>query len=229
MVDKKKKSKLEGKDTGTRNLVLAMVILVIIVGAVTAVVKNRTNSGATLPSSVSSSNGYGIEFNKSAPVKVDFYEDFQCPHCRDFEVVNNTFVNGLVQAGKIHAIYHPMSFIGPESVTTAAASACAADQGKFLDFHKALFQNQPATENSGYWTNATLIKLGNSVGISSSKFADCINNGSYLNWTKNIENDAAAKNVNSTPTVFINGKAIAQSAYLDPAAFALAFSAAGVK
>lgn len=225
----KKKSKLEGKDNGTRNLVLAMVILVIVVGAVTAVVKSRTNTGASLPSSVSSSNGYGIEFNKSAKVKVDFFEDFQCPHCRDFEAVNNTYVNSLVKAGKIDAVYHPMSFIGNESIVTANAAACASDEGKFLEMHTALYQNQPQTENSGYWTNAHLIQLGHSIGITSAKYDSCVNNGTYLDWVKNVENGAAAKNINSTPTVLINGKAIAQADYLDPAAFTAAFTAAGVK
>jgi protein-disulfide isomerase len=228
MADKKKKSKLEGKDNGTRNLVIGMVLLVIVVGALTAVVKNRTNSGATMPSAVSASNGYGIEFNKSAKVRVDFYEDFQCPHCQEFEAVNNSYVNGLVRAGKIHAVYHPMSFIGPESVLTANAAACASDQGKFLEMHTALYQDQPASENSGSWTNAKLVQLGQSLGISSPKYASCVNSGTYLGWVKNIEADAAAKNVNSTPTVMINGKLLAQADYLDPAAFAAAFKAAGV-
>jgi protein-disulfide isomerase len=228
MAKNSKKSKLEGKDNGTRNLVVGMVILVILVGALTAVVKNRTNSSATMPSSVSASNGYGIEFNKSAKVRVDFYEDFQCPHCRDFEAVNNTYVNNLVKQGKIHAVYHPMSFIGTESILTANAAACASDQGKFLEMHAALYNNQPATENSGFWTQASLVALGKSIGITSSKYASCVNNGVYLNWTKNIEADAAAKNVNSTPTVMINGKLLAQADYLDANAFAAAFKAAGV-
>ena len=229
MAKKEKQSKLAGKDNGTRNIVIGMIALVILVGAVTAISKNRTNSHATMPSAVSTSDGYGIEFNKSAPVKVDFYEDFQCPHCRDFEAVNNTYIDGLVTAGKIHAVFHPMTFIGPESILTAAAAACASDQGKFIQMHTVLYQNQAATENSGVWTNAKLILLGQTLGITSSSYSKCINDGQYLNWTKNVENYAGTQNINSTPTVLINGKAIAQSAYLDPAAFTAAFKAAGVK
>jgi len=228
--DKKaKKSKLEGKDTGTRNIVIGMILLVILVGAITAVAKNHANTGASAPSAVAANDGYGIEFNKSAPVKVDIYEDFQCPHCRDFEAINNQYVNTLVTSGKIHAVFHPMSFIGPESILTAAAAACASDQGKFLEMHKALYQQQPATENSGAWTNASLIKLGQSVGINASSFTQCVNSGKYLNWTKNIEDYAGQQNVNSTPTLLLNGKALPQADYLDPAAFQAAFEAAGVK
>jgi len=226
---KAKKSKLEGKDNGTRNIVIGMVLLVIVVGAITAVAKNHANSGASAPSAVAASDGYGIEFNKTAPVKVDIYEDFQCPHCRDFEALNNQYVNNLITTGKIHAVFHPMSFIGPESVLTAAAAACASDQGKFLEMHKALYQQQPATENSGAWTNATLIKLGQSIGINAPSFSQCVNSGKYFNWTKNIEDAAASANVNSTPTLLLNGKPLPQSDYLDPVAFQAAFAAAGAK
>ncbi len=226
MAKKEKKSKLDAKDNGTRNIVIGMIILVIVVGAITAITKSRTNSHATAPSAVATSDGYGIEFNKSAPVKVDFYEDFQCPHCRDFEVVNNTYINGLVTAGKIHAVYHPMSFIGPESILTAAASACASDQGKFLEMHKALYQNQPATENDGTWTNAKLVQLGQSLGITSSAYDNCVNKGQYINWVNNVENYAGSQNINSTPTVLINGKTLPQGDYLDPVAFQAAFNAA---
>jgi len=95
--------------------------------------------------------------------------------------------------------------------------------------HKALYQQQPATENSGAWTNASLIKLGQSVGINASSFTQCVNSGKYLNWTKNIEDYAGQQNVNSTPTLLLNGKALPQADYLDPAAFQAAFEAAGVK
>ncbi len=50
-----------------------------------------------------------------------------------------------------------------------------------------------------------------------------------LNWTKNVEDYAGKANINSTPTVLINGKPIAQNTYLNATAFQAAFAAAGVK
>jgi len=221
--------KKNGKDTGTRNLVIGMILLVVLVGAGSELAKNRVNTHATMPSSVSAADGYGISFNPKATVKVDFYEDFQCPNCRNFEAVNSAYINRLVTSGKIHAVFHPMSFIGPESIATAAASACAADQGKFLEYHTALYENQGTAENSGTWNNQKLILLGHTVGIKSTKFDACVNNGNYVKWTSNIEADASSKNINSTPTVLINGKVIPPSAYLDQTAFSALFTAAGVK
>lgn len=216
-------------DKTTRNLVVGMILLVVVAGAGAALASNHAVKSASKPSAVEASDGDGIGFNPNAPVKVDFYEDFQCPHCRDFEAVNNGYITKVITDGKIHAVFHPMSFIGNESVVMAAASACASDQGKFLQMRAALFANQAANENSGIWSNAKLIVLGHSLGIASTKYDECINNGQYLNWTKNVEDYAGKANINSTPTVLINGKPIAQNTYLNATAFQAAFAAAGVK
>ena len=54
--------------------------------------------------------------------------------------------------------------------------------------------------------------------------------GDYVLWTKNIEGDAAGKNINSTPTVFVNGKELdRKTQYMDAVAFKKALSDAGVK
>ena len=53
-------------------------------------------------------------------------------------------------------------------------------------------------------------------------------NGNYAGWVKNIAADGAAKNVNATPTVLVNGKELDRNTqYMDPAAFQAALVAAG--
>jgi protein-disulfide isomerase len=227
MSDKKKP--LKKADTTNRNIAIGMILFVVLVGVIFSVLSNRTNSTVAVPSSVSAADGYGIVINKDAKVQVDLWEDFQCPNCRNFEGVAGNFINDLVRAGKIKAIYHPMSFIGPESILAAAAAACTSDNGKFLDMHAALYNNQPTRENSGAWTNSVLKLLAVSAGDTSKSVASCIDSGKYVNWTKNVEADAAKKNVNATPTVFINGKQLIQSHYLDLAALKADFAALGVK
>jgi protein-disulfide isomerase len=122
-----------------------------------------------------------------------------------------------------------MTFIGPESILAAAAVACAVDSGKFLEMHMALYESQPAKENSGTWTNAALKVIAAAAGDSSSATQSCIDSGKYVNWTKNVEADAAKKNVNSTPTMFINGKQLDQTHYLNLDALKADFAALGVK
>ncbi|MEI6648245.1 MAG: thioredoxin domain-containing protein [Actinomycetes bacterium] len=217
-------------EKGTRALVIGMVVFVVLVGVIFSITTKISAAKVNIPSSVSKADGYGIVFNATKKPVIDVWEDFQCPICQRFEGINGNYLNSVVRSGKAKVVYHVMSFIGPESVLAAAASACAADEGKFLEMHTILYQNQSATENSGTWTNPTLILMGAGAGITSKNYVNCVNNGKYVNWTKNIENDASAHKVNATPTIFVNGKEInRQTQYMDAAAFKAALVAGGVK
>ena len=68
-------------------------------------------------------------------------------------------------------------------------------------------QNLPA-ENSGAITTDYLIALGQGVGITSDKFKSCVANLDYKGWVNNVAASGGKANVNSTPTVFVNGKEI---------------------
>ncbi|MGI9144143.1 MAG: DsbA family protein [Candidatus Planktophila sp.] len=220
----------KGPDNTTRNLVIGMVVLVVAVGAIFSVLSNKENTSAALPSSVSKADGYGIVFNgdlTGVPV-VDIWEDFQCPVCARFEQTNSDYLEKIIQEKKAKVVFHTLSFLGPESSLTANAAACASDEDKFLGFHKAFYQNQPA-ENSGVVTTDYLVALGQAVGITSDKFKNCVTNLNYKGWVNNVAASGGEKNINSTPTVFVNGKEIRRSTsagdlgdYFDPAAFAKA-------
>jgi protein-disulfide isomerase len=212
---------------GLRGLVIGMVVFVVAVGVLFTVLSNKSNDHAATPSSVVKANGYGITFNANAKTQVDIWEDFQCPICQHFESINHAYIESLARGNKVKVVFHPLSFIGAESILAANAAACAADQGKFLDYHYALYLNQ-GTENTGHITNGWLEGLASSVGITSSKFTSCVENMNYSGWVKNIAADGARKNVNATPTVFVNGKELNRNTqYMDPAAFQAAILAAG--
>jgi protein-disulfide isomerase len=217
-------------DKGTRNLVIIMVSIIVIVGVVFSIISNRSNSTAQVPAAVSEAEGYGIVLNPSATPKIDVYIDYQCPACRAFEIINGGYLNEVIAQNKAKVVYHPMTFIGPESILAANAAACAADESKFVDMNLALFQNQPTGENSGVWQSEVLVALGKSVGINSNSFEKCVNDGTYVKWTNNVAVESGKANVNSTPTIFINGKEMdRKTEYGDPVKFKAALAAAGVK
>ena len=220
----------QGPDNTTRNLVIGMVVLVVAVGAIFSVLGNKTSSSAALPSNVSKADGYGIVFNgdlKGVPV-VDIWEDFQCPVCARFEQTNSAYLEKIIAEKKAKVVFHTLSFLGTESALAANAAACASDEDKFLGFHSAFYQNQPA-ENSGAVTVDYLVGLGQGIGITSDKYKSCVANLDYKDWVNNVASSGAEKNINSTPTVLVNGKEIQRATsatdlgqYFDPAAFAQA-------
>jgi len=198
-----------GKDNFTRNLVIGVVVGVLLIMVVPTLISKQTNTSAKIPATVSADRGYGIVFNgelTGVPV-LDIYEDFQCPVCAQFEGLQGDYIESLISAKKATVVYHTLSFLGPESVNAANAAACSADESKFLAYHRALYANQPA-ENTGVWSNDVLAVLGQAAGIESKKFASCVNDMDYSGWVNNVAAEGAKANVNSTPTVFINGKEI---------------------
>ena len=217
-----------GKDNFTRNLVIAVVIGVVLIMLVPTLLSNRTNTSAAVPSSVSVEDGYGMVFNEElqdVPF-IEIYEDFQCPACARFEAIVGEYVDDLIKTKKAKVAYHPLSFLGPESQLAANAAGCAADEGQFLQFHKLLFANQPR-ENSGAWSASYFTTLSLGLGITSKEYEKCVNNSLYKDWVVNVANEGAKRNVNSTPTVFINGKEIDRDkAYNSLGEFMLAVSKA---
>jgi protein-disulfide isomerase len=216
-----------GKDNFTRNLVIAVVLGVALIMLVPTVLSKQTNESAAIPSSVSAEDGYGIVFNKElqdVPF-IEIYEDFQCPACQRFEAIVGEYLEELITTKKAKVAYHPLSFLGPESKLAANAAGCAANEGKFIQFHKLLYANQPA-ENSGAWSAAYFSNLGLALGTSS-EFDKCVAKNQYQDWVVNVANEGAKRNINSTPTVFINGKEIDRNtAYNSLGEFMLAVSKA---
>jgi protein-disulfide isomerase len=219
-----------GGDKGTRNLVIVMIAFIVVVGVVFSLISSRSNSTAAIPATVSEADGYGIVLNPDSTPKIDVYVDYQCPACRVFEIINGRYLNEVIAQKKAKVVFHPMTFIGPESVLAANSAACAADENKFVDMNLALFQNQSQSENSGKWSKEYLVELGKSIGITSSTFETCVNDGKYIKWTSNVATASAKANVNGTPTIFVNGKQLDRNTeYGDQAKFRAALAAGGVK
>ena len=64
------------KDSGTRNLVVGMLLLILLVGAGFSYYSNQSAKNVPLPPAVSADKGYGVVFNPSATPKIDIYFDF---------------------------------------------------------------------------------------------------------------------------------------------------------
>ncbi len=218
MAKQKKAPAAKSGDNFTRWLVIGMVTLVVATGAIFSVLSQKTKAeesfvaikdfkqGAAVSATVDKTNGSGIVLNTGAAKTIDLWEDPQCPICNDFEKANGEYIDDLVRSKKANVVYHVVSFIGDESVSAANAAYCAADEGHYLDFHKAMYQVQPALENSGFYTTKNLIKIGNYVGLTSTSFVDCVTKVSKLDLVKAAYDSMSKYNVKGTPTVFINGK-----------------------
>jgi len=145
------------------------------------------------------------------PVRVDAFIDFLCPFCKQFELSSGPALAGLIADGQISLVYHPMNFLDEASTTSystraAAASGCAADQGRFLEYSRALFVSQPPEGGAGL-SDAELAGLGGAAGLDGAAFAACLSDAPYLDWPSYVTERATALGVSGTPTVLVAGTA----------------------
>ena len=220
---KKNSVKSQGGDPFTRWLVIGMVTLVVVVGAVFSLSsENKAKDAAftaldsfqslgSIPATVDSAEGDGIVFNQGLPLKIDVFEDFQCPICKLFEEPIGGYLTSLITEKKAQVTYHPLSFLGngtkdDESIAASNAAYCAVDEDKFLDFHKALMDVQSLVENSGFLNTEHLLTIGKKIGITSTSFTDCVTNKSKLVNVVAATESMARYGVKGTPTTLINGK-----------------------
>jgi protein-disulfide isomerase len=145
-------------------------------------------------------------------VRVDAFIDFLCPFCRRFELSSQAVLAGLTADGLANVAYHPMNFLDEASTTNystraAAASGCAADQGRFVDYAHALFANQPPEGGPGL-NDVELAGLGQSAGLDSARFTACLSDGRYLDWPAYVTARAIAAGVEATPTVLVAGEPV---------------------
>lgn len=212
------KQAAKSADNTTRWIVIAMVSLVIVTGVVFSLFGQSSKESASLAgldgttlnpavtSTIDAANGSAITFDNGAVTTIDVWEDPQCPVCKYFEDANDEYLNSLIREKKATVRFHVLSFLGDESARAANASFCAADEGQYLDFHKALYAIQSPVENSGFWSNETLVKIGKKIGINSTTFDDCVTKGSKVDLVQAHSDSMAKYGVQGTPTIFINGK-----------------------
>jgi protein-disulfide isomerase len=146
------------------------------------------------------------------PVRVDAFIDFLCPFCRRFELSSGHTLARLVTERQVSLVYHPMNFLDEASTTNystraAAASGCAADGGRFVEYAHALFVNQPPEGGPGL-TDADLAGIGRAVGLADTAFTACVSDAPYRDWPSYVTERAVALGVEATPTVLVAGSAV---------------------
>jgi protein-disulfide isomerase len=149
----------------------------------------------------------------NAPVLVEVYEDFQCPICDEYtKTVEAQLMSNEIASGKVHYVERQFPIIdrgaaNGESHQAANASLCAANQGRFWDYHDILFANQTG-ENVGDFTDKRLVAFANSVGLDMNGFNACFSANRFKSTIDADINAGTIAGVSGTPSVFVDGKEV---------------------
>lgn len=145
------------------------------------------------------SNDDHIKGNKNAPVTLIEYSDFQCPYCGAFEPTMETVLAKYKDQVRLVYRHFPLSF-HPNAQPAALASECASEQGKFWEFHTAMFKNQDSLGDDFYK------KLASDNKLNMGKFNDCVSTQKYLKKVQDQATAGGAAGINGTPGTFVIGK-----------------------
>ncbi|MBF6297951.1 thioredoxin domain-containing protein [Nocardia amamiensis] len=170
------------------------------------------NSGG-VPGSITD-NGSVRLGKPDAKVTVRVVADLQCPACKAFEAANGKVLEDAVNNGTAVVEYNIIAFLDKASTTrystrAANASYCVAqaDPTKYQGWLKAMFAQQPPEGGAGL-TDDQLIQIAKSAGYTDDAVAQCISGHTYDKYIQARTKDVLESGIQSTPSVFVNGKQI---------------------
>ena len=99
-----------------------------------------------------------------APVVMVVYSDFACPYCTQFAQKVEPELADLVAQGTLRVEWRDLAQISPTSPLAAQAGRAAAKQGKFWEFHDAVYA---AADPKGHptYTEDSLVDFAKKAGV----------------------------------------------------------------
>lgn len=191
--------------------ILAFAVLGPTIGKTFSSIDTGLNTPVLLNTPVPNTNNFQTKGNTlgdpNAPVKIIEYADFQCPYCQHYwQDTEKQIIQTYVTTGKVFYEYRSVgAFIGPESAAAAEAAYCAGDQGKFWEYHDALYSHWTG-ENVGDFAPDKLRQYADSVGLNAQAFDNCLTQGTHKAQVMQDAADAKADGIRATPSFLINGK-----------------------
>jgi protein-disulfide isomerase len=137
--------------------------------------------------------------NKKAQIVLVEYSDLECPFCKTFHLTAQKIVDEY--KGKVMWVYrhYPLSFHANAQKESEAAE-CVTDLGgedAFWKFIDAIYER--TTSNGTGFALEKLGPLAAEVGVSQSKFQECLDSGKFAQKVKDEEAQGAKEGITGTP------------------------------
>ena len=139
----------------------------------------------------------------SAPVTIIEFSDYQCPFCARVEDAVDRILENY--QGKVRFVFRdfPSPQIHAYAMKAAEAAACANEQGKFWEYHDALYADQSKL------AVPELLATAGRLGLDGGTFQRCLQSDKFTSEVNKDMEDGIKAGVNGTPSFFINGILIA--------------------
>ena len=136
-----------------------------------------------------------------APIELIEFSDFDCPYCQR---ATETLARLMEQfEGQIRLVYKDYPLPSHANAFKAAeAGNCAHEQDRFWDLHDTMFANQGALDVDALKGYAA------EIGLDAGAFIECLDSGRHASTVDRDLRIGMSYGVSSTPTLFLNGRAV---------------------
>jgi len=140
-----------------------------------------------------------VRGSPDAPVTIVEFADFQCPYCQSVQSTLKAVMEKY--KGKVRLGFRdfPLRPIHPQAQQAAEAARCAAEQGKFWEYHDLLYTNQVRLDSG------SLREHARGLGLDVEAFEACTASGKFKSQIDNDLQSGSIAGVSGTPAFYING------------------------
>jgi protein-disulfide isomerase len=140
-----------------------------------------------------------VRGERGAPLELVMFGDFQCPYCLGAQSVIGRVRERLGDRLLFAYRHLPIPERHPLAPMAAEASEAAAAQGKFWEYHDALFQAQPKLSRE------TMLEVGGDLGLDADRMAAEMDSGEHRPRVERDLDSAARSGATGTPSFYVNG------------------------
>lgn len=140
-----------------------------------------------------------------AKVTLVEFADFECPHCQELYEALRAVETQFPQVRVVYKNF-PLTEIHPWAETAAIGARCAYEQSPdaFWKVHDAIFDNQDVLSAENVWDKLT--GFATQAGLNADTFKACMSSQEAQKAVDAEHAQGVALGVNSTPTLYINGR-----------------------
>jgi protein-disulfide isomerase len=142
----------------------------------------------------------------NASVTLVEFTDYQCPSCAKAQPALERITSEYGERVRLVVRDYPLSQHADAQKAAEAAEA-AREQGKYWEYTALLFQNQSALGSE------KLKEYAARVGLDRAKFDAALDSGRFAESVRRDVHDGDRVGVMGTPTVFLNGRRVADTSY----------------
>ena len=140
-----------------------------------------------------------------ATVTLVEFSDFQCPVCRNLHEVMRGMLRNFPQVRLVFKDF-PIEVLHPWARTAALAGRCAyqQDPAAFWKMYDSIYDNQEIISAENAWMKMT--GYAGQAGLNADSFRACMASPEAAAAIDASRANAQKLDVNSTPTIFVNGR-----------------------